>query len=203
MQILTDPAFYTPWQSPLCLYNTRLITALWTCALEQSAYWYSDFFVLLFYKAASSYFFNISFVIPVMWHISWTVEVSLTLAEIQLIVQIPTFEHEHLQLLKTQRCWWMCLGIFICCAVLSLHKYAENLAVEQSQCKKRNTLVFCYVIAGCATDYKACSWTQGEGIFRFKKYSKYFSYLYFFFFVALLSNRNRCFFSLSHYIQRK
>lgn len=50
-------------------------------------------------------FFNISFVIAVMWHISRTVEVSLTLAEIQLIMQIPTFEDEHLHLLKTQRCW--------------------------------------------------------------------------------------------------
>lgn len=120
-----------------------------------------------------------------MWHISRTVEVSLTLAEIQLIMQILTFEDEHLQLLKTQRCWWMCLGIFICCAMLSLNKYAEYLAVEQLQCKRRNTLVFCYVIAGWATDYKACSWTQMERIFLFKKYSEYLSYLFFFFFWSI------------------
>lgn len=51
----------------------------------------------------------------------------------------------------------MCLGIFICYAMLSQNKHAEYIAVEQSQCKTRNTLVFCYVIAGCAADYKASS----------------------------------------------
>lgn len=74
----------------------------------------------------------------------------------------------------------MCLGIFICYAVLSQNKYAEYITVEQSQCKKRNTLLFCYMIAGCAAGYKASSKIQVERIFLFKKYSKYLLYLFFY-----------------------